>query len=55
MQEQPEASRARKQERAERPSGPVSKDTHGRWLRGAPTGHICVDLSVNKNNDSHGL
>ena len=36
VQEQHGASRARKQERAERLSGPVSKDTHRRWLRGLP-------------------
>lgn len=55
VQEQPEASRARKQERAEGLSGPGSKDAHGRWLSGAPTGHSCVDLSINKNSGSHGL
>ena len=55
VQDQREISWTRKQESAERLSGPMSKDTHRHWLKGAPTGHICVDLSFKKNNDGYGL
>lgn len=25
------------------------------WYKRAPTGHICVDLSIKKNNEGYGL
>lgn len=32
----------------------MSKE-RGDWYKRAPTGHICVDLSIKKNNEGYGL